>query len=842
MYYYVLFSGWRAIGGGKLPGPFLEIAIIDPSADTLGKSGSHEGLGVAVLAKEHFTAAVKDAISSSSSSATCRALDAEILISTDTSSLKVRDRVELRRYKEEDDKAYADVLRVVKVTGESLSQVEAAERISKLRKGLAKTIKTNSSKSPKDPFESLRSRLISSIDSTYKSGIKKYMPSSDDGTPLTSEPVAALTANLLESDDFKLDLDGLKTLFDEAVKSTQSEEISKRCKERIDYFRSQLSEVSQRMIALETDCVDTILLTSPAWSADYSRQRSAAAFCLEEASILKLQKTWSLRSMVAVQIKKKSPMFSLPDFGLFSLQTVSSKPLEVLPGNFDDEELELDDRIPNIPVKSDSKLDQLNVKLPIPAEETSKPNAVVITKKLPVLQRSQLTSEVKAALRRSLVGGVKRDKVDVGNICAERVHNEGADGAECVLDDKDHVAGALAAFLEQSLSSQLQSMTSQPKPAQVNVLGAELWPPKICSYSDGDERTHYVIRVVLSDVRVQTSQGSFANFAEFQQRSGDRRSMLSYFVKTFNNHLLARTELNTLHAFTVRRDLQSIVMLYTELEGLIKNLAAFDVSLYVPPFPDAFAIGTIEEGFKSSMKALQMTEPARFLGGQPFIYNSSVHGVLGDKSSMRMKVCMESLEIYLQEVFSLMETVDDYMSDLKSVVEEDETPEVATEETATSPTGSSSWRDKQLKGLEIFLSSFGIYFLISVHTYLLFNLYLIGRLVGRFLQASDLKDILSLRHSSESAFPSLTPSISIPLAIDTKSCNPANDAYNIRRPSWYPYATEGLRLHLQTRDEQGGKLSLRGDDELLRRQKFKCLGCGEPLQSLFFGLDVNYQV
>jgi hypothetical protein len=82
----------------------------------------------------------------------------------------------------------------------------------------------------------------------------------------------------------------------------------------------------------------------------------------------------------------------------------------------------------------------------------------------------------------------------------------------------------------------------------------------------------------------------------------------------------------------------------------------------------------------------------------------------------------------------------------------------------------------------------------------------------------------------------------MPFAIDTKLLNPANEAYNIRRPCWYPYATEGLWLHLQTRDEQGGKLSLRGDDELLRRQKFKCFGCGEPLQSLFFGLDVNYQV
>ena len=109
-----------------------------------------------------------------------------------------------------------------------------------------------------------------------------------------------------------------------------------------------------------------------------------------------------------------------------------------------------------------------------------------------------------------------------------------------------------------------------------------------------------------------------------------------------------------------------------------------------------------------------------------------------------------------------------------------------------------------------------------------------GRLVGSFLQASDLKDILELRQPrSPSPSPYLSPSLSQRNATqfrgdgdgDAAACdqagtvNIAAESYAIRRPCWYPFATEGLRLQLQTQDEHGGKLSLRGDDELLRRQK-----------------------
>ena len=103
--------------------------------------------------------------------------------------------------------------------------------------------------------------------------------------------------------------------------------------------------------------------------------------------------------------------------------------------------------------------------------------------------------------------------------------------------------------------------------------------------------------------------------------------------------------------------------------------------------------------------------------------------------------------------------------------------------------------------------------------------------MGNFLQATDLQDIFEVRKDNNDRSSSSNT---------TNSKQPQPNSV-VRRPCWYPYATEGLCLKLKVNDDQGGRLSLRGEEELLRRQKFKCLGCGEPLQSLFFGLDQNYQ-
>jgi hypothetical protein len=61
-----------------------------------------------------------------------------------------------------------------------------------------------------------------------------------------------------------------------------------------------------------------------------------------------------------------------------------------------------------------------------------------------------------------------------------------------------------------------------------------------------------------------------------------------------------------------------------------------------------------------------------------------------------------------------------------------------------------------------------------------------------------------------------------------------------QHPCWYSYASSGLRFSLVVHDDFGGRLSVKSEEELLRIQRSKCIGCGEPLLSGFLGLDRNY--
>ena len=349
-------------------------------------------------------------------------------------------------------------------------------------------------------------------------------------------------------------------------------------------------------------------------------------------------------------------------------------------------------------------------------------------------------------------------------------------------------------ILDEFLSYE-HSKGSKQHNAKVSVLGAEMWPLK--RFLHTKEGLHYVIRIQLNDFRVLVPRSPV--------KATSDGSVFEAFSSAFTKILSSRIGLDSRHVFTVRRDIQSIVALHTELGRLLKELKDHhDMNILLPSFPDAFAMGQVEDSFNRDYKYSQTKDPAKFLGSQPFVYNSAGRTDSDDQS--RMVSCMSALQDYLQSVFSLMESIDDHTADLNS-------PFFLSFDVVNT---TREWRKNRSEGLQKFLLG-------------------LGQLIGIFLQAIDSQDIVELRNTDNSKQDSLNTVLE-----GDFECSSSFAFVKKRRPCWYTFATEGLRLHLQVHDDQGGRLSLRDDDELLRRQRFKCLGCGEPLQSLFFGVDQNY--
>lgn len=138
----------------------------------------------------------------------------------------------------------------------------------------------------------------------------------------------------------------------------------------------------------------------------------------------------------------------------------------------------------------------------------------------------------------------------------------------------------------------------------------------------------------------------------------------------------------------------------------------------------------------------------------------------------------------------------------------------------------------------------------------------LGQLIGNFLQATDLEDILNVKKNRRDNTPlakaegdmhgpytlnksaKSTRGNRLCVNVDAASATLSTTSMQRKtffRPFWYPFASSGLRMYLSVHDDQGGRLSLKSEEELLRSQRSKCIGCGEPLMSGFFGLDRNYQ-
>ena len=135
----------------------------------------------------------------------------------------------------------------------------------------------------------------------------------------------------------------------------------------------------------------------------------------------------------------------------------------------------------------------------------------------------------------------------------------------------------------------------------------------------------------------------------------------------------------------------------------------------------------IEESFSTEIKGVQMTDPSKFMGGQPYIYNSSNSSDKSTQASsinIQMRACITSIETYLHEVFSLMESIDDHAADfilnfshLSSNEDEedeeegrdgdDEGGDVEASNVVKEGIKPDSWRENHKKGLETFLSGLG---------------------------------------------------------------------------------------------------------------------------------------
>jgi hypothetical protein len=106
----------------------------------------------------------------------------------------------------------------------------------------------------------------------------------------------------------------------------------------------------------------------------------------------------------------------------------------------------------------------------------------------------------------------------------------------------------------------------------------------------------------------------------------------------------------------------------------------------------------------------------------------------------------------------------------------------------------------------------------------------LGRLVGRFLLSAD-------EHADGAA--SAAAAAAEPY---TQQQQEGRGRRQARRPCWHAHASGGLALRLTVSDDFGGRLSSHSDDEQLKAQRGRCLGCGEPISAGFLGfLDRNYQ-
>jgi Putative zinc-RING and/or ribbon len=205
---------------------------------------------------------------------------------------------------------------------------------------------------------------------------------------------------------------------------------------------------------------------------------------------------------------------------------------------------------------------------------------------------------------------------------------------------------------------------------------------------------------------------------------------------------------------------------------------------------------------------------------------------------------LSSIEQYLRSVFALLEEIDDVATD---GYENDEYQQRRDHIKLTTNASTAGNGNEEGKGKGKFSTDNGSASGCSNNCERNGRLQLqseLGRLIGTKFLTTGLEEIVS--HSQPQPQPQPQPQRQIRPSLSSPSTPPLASqsqpqSSSRSRPCWYRYASGGLRLRLSLNDDFGGRLSLKSEDEMLRSQKSRCIGCGEVLSSGFLGFDKNYQ-
>lgn len=227
----------------------------------------------------------------------------------------------------------------------------------------------------------------------------------------------------------------------------------------------------------------------------------------------------------------------------------------------------------------------------------------------------------------------------------------------------------------------------------------------------------------------------------------------------------------------LRKDLHSICALGAALEDALKQ-----TDIIPPRLPDAFVISDIEDRVTESMQKLDTNKKQRL--GQPFLY-SSIAADLRQANVTKADMLVPTLAA-LNEA---MEQLQLYLSSVFACVEDcDDDDEL--------------WSLREV----------------------------LGKILGQFLESTEAVDMADIRRAIQSADDEY---------VSTESAGSHSGPHSslaVLSHSWRSFARGGLPLRILYRR------SLRkSEDELLRLQKSRCAGCGEPLASSLFGFDKNYR-
>ena len=287
--------------------------------------------------------------------------------------------------------------------------------------------------------------------------------------------------------------------------------------------------------------------------------------------------------------------------------------------------------------------------------------------------------------------------------------------------------------------------------------------------------------------------------------------------------------------FTVKRDLTSISLFHARICNVLQTHPRCNIS--PPLFPDPFRIAAIEEVLteSSSVKSISsfsvkmmQTKLDRNLFGYSRTMREIYENMKGKETlgSKELDEVLDSIQEYFRGIFLLIEIID---------------PE-------------SSSHENLEQNADRFLRQ------------------KLGSLVGSFLTNNDREEKIlnNFRNLEEIIKPPTLPDSMVDLAQPPSSTSTFLKENSINRTPvssrnitsslftendderrsvcetgacWQPYVKGGLKTRLTFTDDHGGRLSLKSDDELLRVQRSRCMGCGEQLsvQWGFLGLDRNFQ-